>query len=317
MRVQPRPGPWREVLGLAAGLLALGVAPAFLGEYATQILFRFVLVLVLAEAWNLLAGTTGLVSLGTSSAVGLGGYLLVGLLNHSGAAPAVAILAAMAGGAALAVVAAPGLLRLRGLYFTVGTLALAEVLRLVMINGQRFGGATGLFLDRDSPGLPELVRLAVGLLAATWATLLVCRRSRLSVRLRAVRDDEDVAAQLGVRAYRVKLGAFAAASALMAAAGSLQALKLGAIEPYGMFGLRWSIDALSTVIIGGLGRRAGPLVGAALLVLCSELLADYPEAHLALTGVLMIVVMRFAPGGVVGLATALATRWRQARAVLR
>jgi branched-chain amino acid transport system permease protein len=310
----------RRPLPIAVGgrllaLAACAAAPLYLGEYGTQILFRFLVVLVLAEAWNLMAGYTGLVSLGTSSAVGLGGYVLVGIVNHSALPLGLVIVLAAGAGAVLAGAAAPGLLRLRGLYFTVGTLALAEALRLAMINVERFGGATGLFLDREPPGQSELVRIATGLLAATWLVLLVVDRSSISVLLRAVRDDEDVAAQVGVRCRRVKLVVFAVASALMASAGGLQALKLGAIEPYGMFGLRWSIDALSMVVIGGLGQRAGPLVGAAVVIASAELLADYPEAHLALTGVLLIAMMRFAPRGLVGFGTGFRARRRPAPGV--
>jgi branched-chain amino acid transport system permease protein len=199
----------------------------------------------------------------------------------------------------------PALFRLRGLYFTVGTLALAELLRLLMVNVSAFGGASGIFLQDDPPALPVLFRyaLVVALIASLAMTL--CARTRISVILRAVRDDEDAAAQMGVRPYRVKLGAFVLASALAAMAGGIQAVKLGAIEPYGMFGLQWSIDVLSMVIIGGVGMRLGPLVGALFVVALGEMLADYPEAHIAIAGATLIVLIRFAPHGVVGLAAKL------------
>ena len=257
---------------------------------------------MLAEAWNLLAGMTGLVSLGTSCAVGAGSYVFVALLEYVHAPSAVALVGAAAAGGLLAALAAPGLLRLRGLYFTVGTLALAEVLRLLMVNVQRFGGATGIFLSGDVPGPGGLLRVAACVLAVTWIFAYGVRVTRVGVLLRAVRDDEDVAAQLGVNTFGLKLGAFVIASALAGVAGAVQAWKLGAIEPYGMFALQWSIDALCIVILGGLGEPAGPLVGAALLGELSELFIDYPRVHLALTGVLLIVMMRFAPQGLVGLA---------------
>jgi branched-chain amino acid transport system permease protein len=107
---------------------------------------------------------------------------------------------------------------------------------------------------------------------------------------------------MGVRPYRAKLGAFVLSSALVAIAGGVQATKLGAIEPYGMFGLQWSIDVLSMVIIGGVGLRLGPLVGALFVVALGEALADYPEAHIAIAGVILVVLIRFAPRGVVGFA---------------
>ncbi|MBV9561540.1 MAG: branched-chain amino acid ABC transporter permease, partial [Bradyrhizobium sp.] len=125
--------------------------------------------------------------------------------------------------------------------------------------------------------------------------------SRFSILLRAVRDDEDAASQVGVRAFRVKLAAFAVASALTAVAGGLQAIKLGAIEPYGSFGLQWSVDPLAIVIIGGLGMRFGAIVGAIVFIAIGELLADYPELHVAITGVLLILLIRFAPRGICGL----------------
>jgi branched-chain amino acid transport system permease protein len=95
------------------------------------------------------------------------------------------------------------------------------------------------------------------------------------------------------------------ASLLMGAAGGLQALKLGAIEPYGMFGLQWSIDTLSIVIIGGLGVRFGPIVGTVFVIVLAELLADYPELHLSMTGIILILVIRFAPKGLCGLGQAI------------
>jgi branched-chain amino acid transport system permease protein len=204
----------------------------------------------------------------------------------------------------------PALFRLRGLYFTVGTLALAEMLRLLMINVSAFGGATGIFLKNDPPELPVLFRFA--LVVALVASLVVttCTRTRASVILRAVRDDEDAAAQMGVRPFRVKLAAFALASALAAMAGAIQGVKLGAIEPYGMFGLQWSIDALTMVIIGGVGLRLGPLVGAVFVIALGEALADYPEAHVAIAGLILIVLIRFAPKGIVGLVAGLDVRPR-------
>ncbi len=295
------------LIGLVGALLA---APHYLGDYPTEVLFRLLIGVILAEAWNVLAGETGLVSLGTSSAVGLGAYVMIGLLNFTGLPIAVAIVLAAVAGAVLAILAAPGLMRLRGLYFTVGTLALAEALRLVMINGERFGGATGLFLNRDTPRMATLVRIATALLAVVWATLMVVRRSRIWVLLRAVRDDEDVAAQMGVRSFRVKIAVFAATSAVMAAAGAVQALKLGAVEPYGMFGLGWSVGTLAMAVIGGMSEPLGAVIGVVVVILFGEWLSDYPQAHLALTGVLLIVVTRFAPRGIAGLS---ATLWNKLR----
>jgi branched-chain amino acid transport system permease protein len=289
-------------IGLLFGaFILLWFAPDFAGDYELQIAFRVLIYLTLAESWNLLAGSVGLVSLGTSCFVGLGAYVAFGLLNNIEVPLPLVLLGCALAGGALAALVSPALFRLRGLYFTVGTLALAELLRLTMVNVSAFGGAMGIFLKMDPPPLPELFHYALAVALIASLAITACARTRVSVILRAVRDDEDAAAQMGVRPYRVKLGAFVLASALVAIAGGVQATKLGAIEPYGMFGLQWSIDVLSMVIIGGVGLRLGPLVGALFVVALGEALADYPEAHVAIAGVILIVLIRFAPRGVVGL----------------
>jgi branched-chain amino acid transport system permease protein len=288
------------LLPLAFGLLA-AVAPA-LSDYSLEIGFRILLLITLAEAWNLLAGYGGLVSLGTASFVGIGAYALTGLLNKTTVPLILALPLAGASAALLALLVSGAVFRLRGLYFTVGTLALAEAVRLFMINSDSFGGAIGLFLAPDPPGLRALYLIALALLAFTTVLMTLVTRSRFSILLRAVRDDEDAAAQIGVRPFRIKLVVFIVASFLTGVAGALQGLKLGAVEPYGMFGIQWTVNVLSIVIIGGQGLRAGPMVGAIFVVLLGELLADYPSVHLALTGVILIVVIRFAPQGLAGLA---------------
>ena len=294
-----------------AGLLivvvfAIGAfVPNLLGDYAQQIAFRLMLYIVLAESWNLLAGYCGLVSLGSASFVGLGAYVFVGMINGFGAPLSLAWIAASLAGCLLAAAISPAVFRLRGLYFTVGTLALSEALRLLMINVPWFGGATGLFLRADFPSSQQLYLLMLGLLAVTECMLSLATQSQLSILMRAVRDDEDAAAQVGVRTFRVKLGVFMLGSLLMSAGGGLQAYKLGAIEPYGMFGMQWSIDVLAMVIIGGIGLRYGPVIGAIFVVTLGELLADYPELHVAITGIILIVVIRFAPKGLAGLAAEL------------
>jgi branched-chain amino acid transport system permease protein len=303
-----------EALTVGIAFAFLWVTPIFVGDYWLEIGFRVLIYLCLAEAWNLMAGSAGLVSLGTATFVGLGAYVAFGLLNHSDIPLPAALAVCATAGIALAALVSTALFRLRGLYFTVGTLALAEMLRLAMVNISFFGGASGIFLQNDPPALPILFRYALSAALIASAVIWVCTRTRLSVILRAVRDDEDAAAQMGVRPFRVKLAAFALASALAAIAGGIQGVKLGAIEPYGMFGLQWSIDVLSMVIIGGVGFRLGPLVGALFVIALGEALADYPEAHVAITGVILILVIRFAPRGIVGLAADLWSKTRAAEA---
>lgn len=294
-------------------LLGLVAAPLGMSDYALEIGFRLLVLITLAEAWNLLAGYGGLVSLGTASFVGIGAYALTGLVNKAAVPLAAAIPLAGLASALMATAVSRAVFRLRGLYFTVGTLALAEALRMFMVNYSGFGGASGLFLGVDPPSLQVLFWIALGLLVVTTIVMTVATRSRFSILLRTVRDDEDAALQIGVRPFRIKLIAFMLASFLMGMAGALQGLKVGAVEPYGMFGIQWTVNVLSIVIIGGQGLRAGPVIGAIFVVILSELLADYPALHLSITGLILILVIRFAPQGLVGLAQGWLERQRSAR----
>ncbi|NVO06247.1 MAG: branched-chain amino acid ABC transporter permease [Rhodoferax sp.] len=291
-------------------LLALGLVSQGFSDYALEIGFRLMVMITLAEAWNLLAGYGGLVSLGTASFVGIGAYALTGLVNKVHCPLSLAIPAAGIAAALLALLVSRAVFRLRGLYFTVGTLALAEALRMFMVNYDGFGGASGLFLAEDPPSLYVLFCVALGLMAFTTLVMSVATASRFSILLRSVRDDEDAAAQIGVRAFRIKLIAFVLASFLMGMAGALQGLKVGTVEPYGMFGIQWTVSVLSIVIIGGQGLRMGPIVGAFFVIVLGELLADYPALHLAITGLILIVVIRFAPKGLVGLVSAMSSNKR-------
>ncbi|MBD8893396.1 branched-chain amino acid ABC transporter permease [Roseibium litorale] len=299
---------------IVAVFAAAFMTPGLLGNYEVEIAYRLMLYICLAEAWNLLAGYGGLVSLGSAAFVGVGAYAFTSALNAFGVPPIVGLLLAGLAGGVFAVLVSPAVFRMRGLYFTVGTLALGEALRLFMVNVPWFGGSRGLFLDADFPSREALFWWALGLLALSQFLITVYTRTRLSIILRSVRDDEDAAAQLGVRIYRVKLVAFVVASMLMGMGGGLQAYKLGAVEPYGMFGLPWSIDILSMVVIGGLGLRYGALVGAFFVITLAELLADYPEAHIVVTGLVLALVVRFAPRGVCGLVI---DNWKRRRSETR
>lgn len=289
-------------------LLLLGLVSGKIPDYALEIGFRLLLILILAEAWNLLAGYGGLVSLGTASFIGIGAYVLTGGMNELGLSILVSIPLAGVCAALLAIIVSKAVFRLRGLYFTVGTLALAEALRIFMVNYAGFGGASGLILREDPPSLSILFCIALLLTAITYIFMTVATNSRFSILLRAVRDDEDAASQIGVQSFNIKLIAFVIASFLMGMAGALQGLKMGTVEPYGMFGIQWTVSVLSVVIIGGQGLRAGPLVGSIFVVILGEILADFPALHLAITGLILIIVIRYAPQGLVGLALNIAKK---------
>ena len=289
----------RFALPALAVIAAIGF-PAVTHSYGLQIAYRVFLYAILAQAWNLIAGYCGLVSLGSAAFIGIGSYCFLEVTNYSSVPPMLALAVSGLLAAAFAMLISPAVFRLRGLYFSIGTLALAEALRLLMVNLATFGGATGIFARISLPSQVQLYYLTLAL--AMMVTLLMrgLLRSHLSIAMRAIRDDEDVASEMGVMTFRIKLLAFAISAFLMGVAGALQVLKTGYSEPYGTFGLSWTIDIVMVTILGGMGTAAGPWLGAWVVVLLGELLSTYPEIHTAINGVILILVIRFAPRGISG-----------------
>jgi branched-chain amino acid transport system permease protein len=288
----------------AAATLAVVVLayllPYALGPYYQQVGYRVLQLGALATAWNLLAGYGGLVSLGSAAFIGLGAYAAAVVGNATGLPLPLLLPIGAAVAAAFAVLVSPAMFRLRGLYFTIGTLALSEALRILMVNIKTFGGASGVILQAPTPEPFELYWWALLLAVVATTAVVAVLASPAALSLRGVRDDEDVARQMGVVTFRTKLWAFALSAALMGMVGALQSVKLGVIEPYGGFGLAWTIDIVAVAIIGGLGTRVGPWVGALFVGVLAELLRDYPEVHIAISGLVLIIAIRFAPHGIWG-----------------
>ena len=239
-------------------------------------------------------------SLAVSAFVGVGSYATTKLSLAAGLGFLPSVAAGGVVATVFAVLVAVPMFRFRGLYFTIGSLVLASALAAFMLNYNGLGGNSGLTLTSLAPtpsGL-YLAALAIAVLA-TVAVLLVLR-GRLGLGLMAVRDDEDVAERMGVATFRTKLVAFALSGFVMGLVGGLQAQKLGRIEPVGAFGLSWTIDTVNAAIIGGIGTIIGPIVGAVIIVEIAEQLANFPELHVAITGALLILVIRFAPRGIWG-----------------
>lgn len=287
----------------AAALLGLALLPFAGDAYAQQVGYRVLQLAALASAWNLLAGYGGLVSLGTASFVGIGAYALSYMGNRTGAP--IWLLLPLSGliAAGFAAAVSPALFRLRGLYFAVGTLALAEALRILMLNLPTFGGASGIILTAGTLSTRSLYWLELGIALICVVSIWTGLARPGSLALRAVRDDEDVAREMGVNVFAAKFLAFVGAAFLLGLIGAAQALKLGAIEPTGGFSSSWTIETVAAVIIGGAGTRMGPLIGAVFYVVLAELLRGLPEVHAAVTGVILLVVIRFAPRGLWGLAS--------------
>jgi len=295
-------GRWRLWPGIAVFVLLAVIGAQSTSNftaYQLDIATTLLTFIALAQAWNILAGYGGQVSLGVSAFVGTGGYT-TGLLElHAGLSYGLAIIASLIGGAVLAAILAVPLLRLRGDYFSIGTLAAALALQAWAVNWSFAGGSTGINLPAAGvPGPVEIFQLACTVAAVAMIAAYLVAHSSYGMRLKAVRDNEPAAVGLGVSVFRHRLGALVISGALSGLAGGLVALQQISFEPNGMLGLSWTINALLMTIVGGIGTILGPVVGAIVVYyLLTKQLEGYQTASVIIEGVLLVVIVRFAPRG--------------------
>jgi branched-chain amino acid transport system permease protein len=305
------------------GLAALG--PLVVGD--AFLLDGLVLILLwgaAAASWNVAGGYAGQVSLGHAAFFGLGAYAAALLGTRWDASPWLGLLV----GAVLstAVGLAIGYLsnRLRGPYFVLATIAFSQVLLIVASRWRGFtAGSEGI----PVPFRPGFWTLGIAdkrvwvyiVLALALGVYLVERwleRSRRGYQLAAVREDEDAALSLGVAARRLKVAAIAGSAALTAACGALWAQYVGFVDPIYVFSVDLSVRFALAAIIGGLGTALGPFLGAALVTALETYLrahfggigAGLVGIYLVIYGGALILVVRFAPQGLVGW---LGDRWRR------
>ena len=295
----------------AAAVLALAVGlPWVAGEAVVNWGLLVLLQVALAQSWNLLAGYGGQVNLGHAAFFGAGALVTRSLWMQG-----VHVLGAVAAGAGAAVVLGlvVGLpsLRLRGPYFAIGTLAMAEILRIVVSTTLPEVSALPADLIASYRLLPRYY-LVLGLAAISTGVVWAVARSRFGMGLLAVREDEWVAETVGVDSYRHKLAALLLSAALAGAAGGAFGYYHLSFYPQFAFSPVWTFDAVLMVFLGGIGTVWGPPVGAAFFVLLREALAlQLTELHVLVFGAVFVVVVLVLPGGFVDLVRVL--RFREAR----
>jgi branched-chain amino acid transport system permease protein len=297
------------VLVAVAVLLAL---PAVLNAYALTIFILILFYAFLAQAWNILGGYAGQLSVGHAAFVGVGGYTSAMLAAHWAVSPWLGMFV----GAALAAVlgAIIGYLGfrfgLRGFYFVLLTVAFAEVCRILVSNIDALGGALGLYITFT--GNPRqfqfqdqrvyyYVALALMLLATGVAALI--ERRRFGMYLTAIREDEGACEALGVDTLRYKLLAMVVSSFLTGLGGTFYAFYLFSLQPNTVFGIPLSVEIIIRPIIGGAGTLLGPILGSFILTPLAELSRQYfgqsglHGAHLIVYGLLLVSVVLFLPQG--------------------
>lgn len=294
--------------GIAAVLVAAAAYP-FLLPNALNFGFSLVLFAALATSWDLIGGWAGQLSLGHAAFIGLGAYVSTLLWTKASVGMAVGLPLAMVAGVLLASIWGFITFRLRGAYFSLASIAVAEVLRILANNWSSLtGGPEGVNFNDLPPVLGlDLFDRRVEYYAA-WVLLAIALlvafrigRSRTGFWLEAVREDQDSSMALGVNPLRMKLLAFALSAALSTAGGCLYALYLSFFEPHGVFSLDLSVQLVLMAIVGGMGTVLGPSLGALVLLAFQEVFRNvFQQRSLLIYGILIVVIVRFAPDGLLG-----------------
>ena len=269
---------------------------------------------IAASAWNIIGGYAGQVSVGHVVFFGCGAYAAMGAYAHFGWSPLVGIPAGIVLSAAIAAVIGVPTLRLSGHYFSMATIALAELVRLIVSNTDYLGAAVGLsgptvprnLFDLSFTSALPYYYLFLAVLLITLGITWWMAESRMGFYLRAIKDSERAARSLGAPASRTKLHAFILSAGLTSVAGALYAMMFGFVDPDSGLGILISVKMLIMAALGGAGLLFGPLVGAAILVPLEEIsnnLLGGKGAGLTFVvyGAIIVVIARFQPGGILTL----------------
>ncbi len=288
--------PWRWILVIAI-LAFAALLPLLTNNSSTlNLLFLIYLFVTLSQSWNILAGFAGQISLGHAAFFGIGA-LVMRMLWFNGMFFLLALVAAGLVAALFALLIGIPTFRLRGVYFSIGTLALAEALRITV--GNVFSNITTMPAEMIAAyDLTERYYLALGVALVTMLTTFFLLRSRVSLGLFAIREDEDAAQATGVRLLRHKLFASGVSSFFAGLAGAVFAYHQVSYYPAAPFAGNWSFDPLLITFVGGVGTLIGPVLGALFFVLVREQLAlALGNLNIIIFGILFIVVVLALPGG--------------------
>ncbi|MFY9314904.1 MAG: branched-chain amino acid ABC transporter permease [Burkholderiales bacterium] len=310
--------PRRGLVALGALLALLLVFPAFASGYLLAVAFLILYFAYVGQAWNIMMGFAGQLSLGHSLYVGLGAYTAAALYVHFGISPWIGLLASIAVCALAG--AAIGFLAFRfgvaGVYFAILTIAFAEFARIGFDHFTWVQGSSGFFLPvanyarndlwnlRGSPTM--FYYLMLGLTVAAFVLCHALLRSRMGYYWLAIRESPEAAQALGVNVFRYKLIAVVISAAMTSLSGVVFAFYYNNLFPEQIFHISRSIEFILGPIIGGIGTLFGPIVGAALLTLLSDGITEglaalgweIPGVKQVFYGVVLLVVITFLPHGI-------------------
>jgi branched-chain amino acid transport system permease protein len=286
----------------ALAVLPAGPAGIALSPYMHNLLTLTFIMIAGALAWNWMGGYVGQVSFGHAAMFGIGGFVAARMMLSLHLPAPVCWLAGGVCAGAFALCAHP-MLRLRGPYFSIATIGMAEASRLGFTYWAQFtGGSSGLSLPIDADMKYALYWWALAFAALVAAASVIIRRSNLGLKLLAIKADADAAADVGISATFYQDLIFVLSGAAVGVAGGLDASYFGFISPDDRFGFDRSITFVLMAVVGGVGTSLGPLLGAVVFVLVrTYLLASHADLYLGMYGLLLIGIILFEPLGLTGL----------------
>ena len=300
-----------RTIGVVMGILLLIALPWMVGQFLSQALFLVGLYVMMGLGLNIVVGYAGLLDLGYVAFFALGAYVM-GLFTSTGPLGLSSLnfwetlpIAVLIGLTAGVILGFP-VLRMRGDYLAIVTLGFGEIIRIVATSDWLApfeGGPQGILKIPNPSFFGELMEkpqemyylVVAGSLLIAFVTIRL-KDSRLGRQWMAMREDEDVAEAMGINLVQTKLLAFSVGAGFSALAGAIFAARLGNIFPHS-FNLIVSINALSLIIVGGLGSIPGVIVGSLILVGMPELLREFTEYRFLMYGILLIIMMLFRPEG--------------------
>ncbi len=288
---------WLTPGGTFALVVFFVVFPLAMGdENIWNLFFRICLGIAMGQSWNMLGGFNGQTSLGHAAFFGIGALVARTLWLH-GTPFVVALLAGGVAAASFSLVIGAPTFRLRGAYFAIGTLAVAEVLRITVGQNQPYiSTMSGAMISSYS--LPTRYWAVLALAIATCAAAYLLLRSRWSLGILGVREDEEAAQASGVAVLRHKLLALAMSALFMGFCGGMFAFKEISYYPENPFFPTWTFEALMIAYIGGLGTVAGPVIGGIFFIVVRYYLAaNLTDVHQVIFGALFVIVVLLLPGG--------------------
>lgn len=311
--MSPRPGalratftPTKVVVSAALVLLAALIPFIYPSPYGTGVMVTMAILVVLNASWNFLLGFAGVWNFGQLALYAAGGYGAGILMVHASVPPVPAMAVGVVAGAAVAILLAFPTLRLYGIYTSLLTFAAAQVFQLVIQNddtgttGGAFGlpSVSGLFGSLDplwNARAYYWLYLAIAVAAVAFIAWLV--RTPFGLALRTTRDSLAYGSARGIDPLRHRVAAFAISGALAGLAGAMYTVFNGSIAP-NVMGLTPMSIYVTMIVVGGLGRVAGPVIGTILLTLVQQALIDHPGTQLTVLGVILLVIVVFFPRGI-------------------